>query len=748
MPANLFPSRNRPDRIRGRARRASRRPTFAYVAGLMAVGSAAVLIPVSYALLVSALAGGLAFHLQAHLHWALGPGSGASGTFLYVLAAAGLGLPCAFLLRPFFVRSQGQAAGIVLDPDGEPRLHTFVARICEALGAPAPSRIRASMDVNASARFAPGVSSVVEGRLELTLGLPLVRGLDLAQFAGVLAHELGHFGQGGAMRLVHSIRTVNFRFARAASVEAAWERRPLDGGALDSLLLPVLALARACAVLARWILRAHVRAGQIISCLLLRQMERQADLAAIRLVGGETFAGMVLEAKVLEAAWGLANRSLGLALREGRLADDLPALVAAHTRVFIPEIRRKMEQSLLLESTAVFDTHPSLAERIAFARRTPGRGIFHASGPAHSLFRDFTGLARLATADFYRQDLGAEFRPERMVTTADLVTGHSEAQVGEAAVSGYFGGLTTPLRPLCIDAGHLEAARAAGARARLAGSRERVEAGVSAAAEALRAYAATDARRLDAAQAMALTRAKFMIEPLDFQLERQGHPHAEAAFRAAEARLLELGLGLVPFEAALGDRLASALVLLDEKDVRDKLSDASALARESERLVPVLGLLGAAQPRLDSMRVAFHALAILIENIDGNEGARELEEQMRVLASALRKDLAAVSSLLAGLPHPFSPASANVTVAAYAMEALPAEGDIGGLYNAAEEALDRCHALHGRIMGRLALAAGRVEGALGFGAMQLDLFPLSHAKDGDQEPESHQGGPRKTGHPE
>lgn len=740
MSADLLPSRKHP------ARRASRRPPAAYLAGLMMVGSAAVLLPLTYASLILSLAAGAIWHLRTHAEWIAGPDSTPLWGLLYIAAALAFILPPAFLLRPFFTRSPAHAAGRVLSPADEPKLHTFIHQICEALGAPVPERIRAGMDVNASARFSPGIASVVEGRLELTLGLPLVRGLNLSQFAGVLAHELGHFGQGGAMRLVHAIRSVNIRFARAAAVESAWQRRLPDGGFLDALLLPAVFLGRGCAILTRWTLRGHIRMGQVISCLLLRQMERQADLAAIRLVGGETFAGMVLEAKVLEAAWGLANRSLGLALREGRLADDLPALVGAHTRVFIPEVRRKMEQGLLLERTALFDTHPSLSERVAFARRIPGRGIFHASGAAHSLFTDFPTLSRAATMDFYNQDLGSEFRPDRMVTTADLVTGHSEAQVGEAAVSGWFGGLSTPLRPLCIDSGHLEAARAAGARARLAAARERVEAGLPRASESLRAYAAVDARRLDAAQAMALTKARFLIEPGDFQLERQGHTHAEAVWQASEAKLRDLGVALTGFESALKDRLASALALLGEKEVKERLGDATILSREAARLVPVLGLLGLAQPRLDTLRTAFHAQAILIENIDGNEGARELEEQMRHLSGSLRRDLSAIRDILGDHPHPFSPTASGITVAAYAMEALPGEGDIGGVYHAAEEALERCHALHGRIMGRLALAAGRVEGALGFGAMQMDLFPLPFSEEGDEKPEAHEGGAGKSGH--
>jgi hypothetical protein len=46
------------------------------------------------------------------------------------------------------------------------------------------------------------------------------------------------------------------------------------------------------------------------------------------------------------------------------------------------------------------------------------------------------------------------------------------------------------------------------------------------------------------------------------------------------------------------------------------------------------------------------------------------------------------------------------------------EGDYGAHYAAAEEALGRCYALYFRIFGRLALAAGRVEGVLGLGPLR------------------------------
>jgi hypothetical protein len=58
-------------------------------------------------------------------------------------------------------------------------------------------------------------------------------------------------------------------------------------------------------------------------------------------------------------------------------------------------------------------------------------------------------------------------------------------------------------------------------------------------------------------------------------------------------------------------------------------------------------------------------------------------------------------------------------LAEYALDRLPAERDYAGHFAAAEEVLGRCYALYFRILGRLALAAGRVEGVLGLGPLRI-----------------------------
>jgi hypothetical protein len=61
----------------------------------------------------------------------------------------------------------------------------------------------------------PGIAQVYLGNdLVLTIGLPLVAGFNLREFAGVLAHEFGHFSQGVGMRISYVIRSISFWFTR------------------------------------------------------------------------------------------------------------------------------------------------------------------------------------------------------------------------------------------------------------------------------------------------------------------------------------------------------------------------------------------------------------------------------------------------------------------------------------------------------------------------------------------------------
>ena len=95
----------------------------------------------------------------------------------------------------------------------------------------------------------------------------------MRQFAGVLAHEFGHFAQGAGMRLTYVIRRINLWFARVVYERDEWDLK-LEQSAKTSdwRMRIVLQMARGCVWLSRRILWALMHAGNAISCFMLRQM--------------------------------------------------------------------------------------------------------------------------------------------------------------------------------------------------------------------------------------------------------------------------------------------------------------------------------------------------------------------------------------------------------------------------------------------------------------------------------------------
>jgi Zn-dependent protease with chaperone function len=122
-----------------------------------------------------------------------------------------------FMLKPFLAKRASEVEPYVLQRADEAFLFAFVAEIARIVGAPPPREILLNTDVNASAAFRRGISSIFSLRqdLTLTIGLPLLRGLPLHELAGVLAHEFGHFTQGGGMRLSFVVRRISGWLAEA-----------------------------------------------------------------------------------------------------------------------------------------------------------------------------------------------------------------------------------------------------------------------------------------------------------------------------------------------------------------------------------------------------------------------------------------------------------------------------------------------------------------------------------------------------
>src|SRR5262245_49474999 len=176
---------------------------------------AMVILPCIYVALTASAVWGVyyfaAHHFVAIWNWPTGL-SKFSLLFKVICSVTPLlvgGVVAFFMVKPLFAGRGRRMQPLALNPEFEPRIHQFVPDVCSVVGSPAPRRIELNCEVNASAHFDRGLHGWLGNDLILTLGLPLVAGLNARELAGVIAHEFGHFRQGTGMRLSYLIRRVN-----------------------------------------------------------------------------------------------------------------------------------------------------------------------------------------------------------------------------------------------------------------------------------------------------------------------------------------------------------------------------------------------------------------------------------------------------------------------------------------------------------------------------------------------------------
>ncbi len=399
------------------------RTTVGYRVGILFVTAAMLLLPVLYLLLIAGVGYALTWHATANVGILKGLGGHGARLLLYVGPLLAGGILLLFMVKPLFARPPQAGRGRALEIGTEPVLFAFVTRIARAVHAPEPRRIEIDCDVNASAGFGRGLAGLFGRDLVLTIGLPLVAGLTARQFAGVLAHELGHFAQGTGMRLSYLVRSINGWFHRVVYERDAWDEALVAWCDQDIRIAVIFYLARFCVWVTRGILFVFMLVGHGLSCFLLRQMEYDADRYAARLVGGDTFAEMSSRLPVLGAGLWPAQALVTECWRKDRYPDDLPGVIVHLAEDMPPKVRRQIDKEFARAKTGLFDTHPAHRDRVANVRREKTDGIFALDGPATRLFADYPRLARDVSLDLYRNVFGKRIKRTDLVPVEAIFAG-------------------------------------------------------------------------------------------------------------------------------------------------------------------------------------------------------------------------------------------------------------------------------------------------------------------------------------
>jgi len=699
---------------------AHKRVSLLYQLGLSAVALMLLLLPALYLGLIALVGYGICYHMAHNLSWLESGHHGSGPTLadivLYFAPVVSGAILIFFMFKPFFARRQQHFQPMDISSTEHPMLFALIEKICHQIGAPVPKRVDVNCDVNASASFRRGLLSLFGQDVVLTVGLPLVAGLDVREFAGVLAHEFGHFAQGTAMRLTYVIRRINSWFGRVVYERDQWDAWLYRASRQrDIRLSAVFLVARLGIWLSRRVLWVFMYLAHGISCFLLRQMEYDADNYGIQLAGTDGFISTSKRLQVLSFAAQEAYNELDDGWKRRRVPDSLPVFIGNKADLVPQEIRTKIEESTSKAETKLFNTHPSAADRIRQAERMRAAGVFRAIGPATTLFHRFDDLARNVTLMHYQQGLRLPLRPEHLVPVEETVRESRGQTEGEQAIRQFLHGQFSVLRPIVIVDRDITPPKDPDESIQnLVAARQRMKQSPADVEPALKVFLDADTKLIQACLATQLLTAGCKIQPAEFHLAAATLEAAKKATSENERRQNDAVPRLQAFEADTTIRLISALRLLHSPQVAEGIKDVERLRVQATELTGVLPKLVSVYPLLLALRQQFLGIQVVSANRSKCPEPGRADFRVNKLAQDAQQNIQAIQTKLAHVRYPFQHAKTELSLADYAMPDRSDDNSVARTYQQASSHLERLFKLYTRILGQLVLIAVTVEDRFNF----------------------------------
>ncbi len=386
-----------------------------YKAGLIAVASLSLLAPIIYFGLILSLVYGVYSYMAALPQILNSIGSTILKVLVAIIPPFVASVLILFMTKPLFTRRK-HWRGFEIKPEQAPGLFSLVKIMCDRINVPVPISIYVDNYVNASAGSAAGLFALLRGQLVLTVGMPLVSGMNARQLVGILAHEFGHFAQPSAMFTYYLINTVNHWFADRAFHHDSWddrlenwERRSENfGWAYIAIMLAKLGIG-ITRKLFKLLYYINLRTTRFMS----RHMEYDADRYEALIAGSEHFRENAILLRVLSEASNIVANTNLIAWDQNKLLKNIPDAIATQSKQLNRKTLQNIEIGMQQEDSNWWDSHPPDNDRIDHAQAHDYKAIFSKDYPAALFFKDFNTLCNNVTLYNYRAN-GIE-QPEQYI---------------------------------------------------------------------------------------------------------------------------------------------------------------------------------------------------------------------------------------------------------------------------------------------------------------------------------------------
>jgi Zn-dependent protease with chaperone function len=275
------------------------------------------------------------------------------------------------------------APGVRLEPETQPRLLAVIDEEAEACGERVPEEVYATFEVNAA------VLEVGRRRRVMIVGLPLLHLVSERGLRSVIAHEFGHYAGGDTQLGPWIFRT---RAAIGRTIGQLSSADGDEGWTQRAVRAPFI-----------WYGKAFLRITNAIS----RREEFAADARAAqrggREVYSETLRRLEAYAPAFDAYWANEVAPLLSSGRRPPIGAGFSAFIRAEP--IDRAANEHLERELAEGKTDPYDSHPSLAERIAALQHLPP-GDPDESPPAEALVDNPLALERAQAVHLFGADAG------------------------------------------------------------------------------------------------------------------------------------------------------------------------------------------------------------------------------------------------------------------------------------------------------------------------------------------------------
>jgi Zn-dependent protease with chaperone function len=256
-------------------------------------------------------------------------------------------------------RRKGQRPGVCVTALDEPGLWYEVDGLAARVRTRAPDEIRIVADANAAVSESTRLLGLWPGQRVLYIGMPLFLSLSVDELRAVLCHELGHYGRS---------------HTRLGAVT-------YQG---DIALAGTIRQLRSHATMRR-IFMIYARLYFSVSHAVLRRQELEADAAAVAVAGRRAAGDAVRKVRASAAAWDYYLNAY-CALIEPARARPANLFAGYYTLLRQPSRQQEFNRAALApETRSRYDSHPSLAERLAAIDRLDEPAVTPDPRPALAL---------------------------------------------------------------------------------------------------------------------------------------------------------------------------------------------------------------------------------------------------------------------------------------------------------------------------------------------------------------------------